>query len=123
MGVLARIAIGLVLLASGALKVRDNRWPDAAARFGLPRALALVLPWLEIVLGALLVAQIGGQWTALAALVLLAVFTAAVARHVVRGDEVPCACFGSLSAKPVSWGTIARNLVFIALAAAGALVQ
>jgi hypothetical protein len=46
-----------------------------------------------------------------------------VARHVARGDDVPCACFGALSVAPVSRRTIARNLVLVALAAVGVLVQ
>jgi uncharacterized membrane protein YphA (DoxX/SURF4 family) len=121
--VAARVVVGLVLLLAGALKARDKTWPASAARFGLPRPGAVALPWLEVVLGALLVAQIGGRLTALAAAALLAGFTAAVAAHVARHDEVPCACFGALSSAPVSGRTLARNVVLVALAAVGALVQ
>ncbi|MDQ1375145.1 MAG: hypothetical protein QOJ09_2483 [Actinomycetota bacterium] len=123
MGVAARVAVGLVLLAAGAMKARDRAWPASAARFGLPRAVALGLPWLEVVVGALLVAQVGRRWTSAAALALLVAFTVAAARHVVRHDDVPCACFGSLSASPVSTRTIARNLVLVALAVLGTIVQ
>jgi uncharacterized membrane protein YphA (DoxX/SURF4 family) len=122
-GVVARALVGLVLLAAGALKARDRRWPETAARFGLPRAGAVVLPWLEVVVGALLIAQFGGRATALAALVLLVAFTAVVARRVARHDDVPCACFGALSSAPVTIRTVARNLVLVALAAVGVLVQ
>ena len=123
MGVAARVVVGLVLLAAGALKARDRRWPTDAARFGLPRAAALVLPWVEVVVGALLVAQFGGRWTAGAALVLLVAFTAAVASKVASGATVPCACFGSLSHAPVSSRTLARNAVLIGLAIVGAVVR
>ena len=123
MGVVARALVGLVLLAAGALKARDRSWPDTARRFGLPGPAAVALPWVEVVLGALLVAQFGGRVTALAALVLLVAFTAAVARHVSRGDDVPCACFGALSAAPVSGRTLTRNAVLVALAVVGVLVQ
>jgi uncharacterized membrane protein YphA (DoxX/SURF4 family) len=122
-GVAARVVVGLVLLLAGAVKARDKTWPAAAARFGLPRPAAAALPWLEVVLGALLVAQVGGRLTSLAAAALLAGFTAAVAAHVVRRDDVPCACFGALSSAPVSGRTLARNVVLVALAAVGALVQ
>jgi uncharacterized membrane protein YphA (DoxX/SURF4 family) len=122
-GIVARALVGLVLLVAGAMKARDRSWPDAARRFGLPRPAAIALPWLEVVLGALLVAQYGGRATALAALALLVAFTAVVVRHVARGDEVPCACFGALSTSAVSTRTIARNAVLVALAAVGALVQ
>jgi hypothetical protein len=113
----------LVLLLAGALKARDRSWPAAARRFGLPRVAAVGLPWVEVVLGALLVAQFGARTTALAALVLLVAFTAAVARRVARHDDVPCACFGALSAAPVSGRTLARNVVLVALAVVGVLVQ
>jgi uncharacterized membrane protein YphA (DoxX/SURF4 family) len=122
-GVVARAVVGLVLLAAGAIKARDRSWPDAAARFGLPRPAATALPWLEVILGALLVAQFGGRWTSVVAAALLTAFTVAVAARVARHDDVPCACFGALSAAPVSSRTVARNLVLVALAAVGALVQ
>ena len=110
-----RVAVGTVFLVSGAFKIRDRQWPDAAMRFGAPRLLVPVLPAAEIVLGALLVAQIGGRWTALAALVLLLAFTAAVIGQLARGRTVPCACFGTASTRPVDLLTVARNLALCAL--------
>jgi hypothetical protein len=48
---------------------------------------------------------------------LLAAFTSLIAVHVVRGDDVPCACFGrASSARPVSWWHIVRNVVLAGLA-------
>ena len=123
MGVVARALVGLVLLAAGALKARDGSWPESARRFGLPRPAAIALPWLEVAIGALLVAQYGGRVTALAALALLVAFTAGVAHRISQHDDVPCACFGALSTAPVTRRTLARNVVLIALAAVGALVQ
>ena len=49
---------------------------------------------------------------------MLVVFTAWIVVHLVRGEHPPCACFGSLSAAPLSWWHVARNassLVLIAL--------
>ena len=121
---MARALVGLVLLAAGALKLRDATWPADAGAFGLPVVLARPLALTETVLGALLVAQIGGRTTSTFAAAMLGAFTAAVAVHVVRGDAVPCACFGSRSGgAPVTTRTIARNLVLVTLAALGALVQ
>ena len=110
--------IGLVLLVSGTLKIRQPAWPAAAAAFGTPRVLIPLVPWIEVVLGALLVAQVGGLWTPLGALILLAGFTVAVGWHVARGDRVPCACFGESSTKPVDAVTLSRNLALCALALA-----
>jgi uncharacterized membrane protein YphA (DoxX/SURF4 family) len=123
MGVAARVVVGLVLLLAGALKARDRRWLATAARFGLPRPGAVVLPWVEVVVGALLVAQVGGRLMAWVAVGLLVPFTVALIVRVVRRDDVPCACFGALSNARVSGRTVARNVVLVALAVVGALVQ
>ena len=112
---LCRIAVGAVLLVSGTAKLRQPAWPATAREFGTPGWLIPVMPWIELVLGALLIAQIGGVWTAVAALVLLGGFTVAVARHLARGERVPCGCFGEASARPVSMVTVSRNLALCAL--------
>ena len=67
------------------------------------------LPWIEIGLGALLVAHVGLPWTAWAAVALLAAFTVWLVTH--RG--VPCACFGAWSRRPAGWREVVRNLVLI----------
>ncbi|MDP9069716.1 MAG: hypothetical protein M3N68_00215 [Actinomycetota bacterium] len=113
----ARIAVGVVLLWAGAAKLFQPAWPETAAAFGAPRGVVRVLPVLEVSLGALLVAGVGLPWTAVAALVLLAGFTAAVAARLVRGQRVPCGCFGETSGAPVGRDTLIRNLVLCWLAA------
>lgn len=117
----ASVAVGVVLLAAGASKVRDRGWPAAAERFGAPAWAVPVLPWLELALGAALIVQLGGRWVAGAAGAALAGFTVVVVRRVVAGDAVPCACFGVRADRPVGWGTVARNAVLVGLAVVGAL--
>jgi uncharacterized membrane protein YphA (DoxX/SURF4 family) len=112
---ICRIVVGGLLLMSGAAKLRQPAWPATAKQFGTPVPLIPVLPWTELVLGALLIAQIGGRWIAGAALALLAAFTVAIATHVVAGNRVPCGCFGEATTKPVSHLTILRNLALCGL--------
>jgi hypothetical protein len=114
----ARIAVGVVLLCAGAAKLFQPAWTATAAAFGAPPGVARVLPAVELALGGLLIAGFGLPWTALAALVLLAGFTAAVAAQLVRGNKVPCGCFGETSSAPVGRDTLIRNLVLCWLAAA-----
>jgi hypothetical protein len=116
--VAARIAVGVVLLSAGAAKLFQPAWPETAARFGAPPGVVRALPLAELLLGALLIPGVGLPWTAVAALVLLAGFTAAVAARLVRGERVPCGCFGETSAAPVGRDTLVRNLVMCWLAAA-----
>ena len=113
----ARIALGVVLLATGAAKLRQPGWPATATAFGTPGWLVPLLPWGELVAGGLLAAGVGHPWTALAAAALLVAFTAAVALRLARGEAVPCGCFGETSPEPVGADTLVRNGVLLAVAA------
>ena len=113
----ARIALGVVLLATGAAKLRRPGWPATATAFGAPGWLVPLLPWAELVLGGLLAAGVGHPWTALAAAALLVAFTAAVAVRLARGEAVPCGCFGETSPEPVGADTLVRNGVLLAVGA------
>lgn len=119
MGLVARVAVGVVLLAAGALKLRQPSWPATAAAFGAPAPVARAMPFAELALGGLLVAGVGLPWTAFAALILLAGFTAAVAVRLAQGAATPCGCFGESSAEPVGRRTVVRNLALGALAFTG----
>lgn len=87
-----------MFLIAGVAKVVDRSVP--------------LLPWIEIALGGLLVAQVGLPWTAYAAAGLLFGFTSWLLTH--RGT--PCACFGAWSRRPVGWADVARNVALIAVA-------
>ena len=112
----ASIVVGLILVVSGALKARAPEWPALAVEFGLPKAAAPVLPWVEVGLGALLTVQLGRPWTAAAVLVVLAGFTAAIAVHLLQGHRVACGCFGQASLQPVGPVDLIRNVALLALA-------
>jgi len=120
-GLLARLALGLVFLVSGVTKLRDPAWRANAQRFGLPGPLATPLAYGELGLGAVRAAQVAPPWPSWAALALLAVFTGAAAAHAARHDDVTCGCFGSASHRPTTWRTVARNVALCALALAATL--
>ena len=75
---------------------------------------ALVLPWLEILAGAFLVAGIWKRGAALAITGLLVFFIVLTAVTMVRGLDVDCGCFGSLSRKS-GWGVILEDLGMLVL--------
>lgn len=112
----ARIAVGVVLLVAGVAKLCQPAWPATATAFGAPAWLVPVLPWGEVVLGALLVAGIGLPWTALLAAGLLTAFAVVIGIRVRRGDALPCGCFGETSPQPVGFDTVLRNVLLIILA-------
>ena len=83
---------------------------------GAPAVVVPVLPWFEIVLGAVLVVQVARVPAAAVAAVVLVAFTALIVRRLAQGEHPPCACFGAWSAKPLGWSHVVRNVALIALA-------
>jgi hypothetical protein len=118
----AGFVLGAVLLVSGALKLAAGpQWAAQAAAIGAPGVAVPVVPWVELALGALLVAGVERTAVGLLAAAMLAVFTALLVVRVAEGRRVPCACFGRRSTRPVGAGAIARNAILIALALVAAL--
>ena len=122
----ARLLLGAVLVVAGMAKVADPSAAVAAVRAyellpaGLVTPVGWGLPFLELVLGVLLLAGIAVRPVALATAVLLAVFVVAVASAAARGLSIDCGCFGG--GGPVAPGQtayaaeIARNLALLAAA-------
>ena len=121
-----RLVLGTVLLVAGATKIIDPQGSVAAVRaFALlPGALVTLagwgLPFLELVLGVLLLAGVAVRPAALATAVLLAVFVAAVASVAARGLSIDCGCFGGGGPVPPGQtayaGEILRDLALLAAA-------
>jgi uncharacterized membrane protein YphA (DoxX/SURF4 family) len=121
-GMVASIVLGAVFLVAGASKIAAGpAWREQAHDLGAPASVVPVLPWLEIVLGAILVVQLAPVAAAVAALVVLGAFTALIARRLAEGRHPPCACFGSWSARPLGREHVARNVGFMVLAALAAM--
>jgi hypothetical protein len=116
-----RVGVGVVLLLAGFAKLRQPAWAATAARFGTPRPLVPVVPWAELVLGALLAAGAGGRIPVFAALALLGAFTGVMAERLASGERSPCGCFGTAAPAPLGRGALVRNGVLLAacLAALG----
>ncbi|MGH3585564.1 MAG: MauE/DoxX family redox-associated membrane protein [Pseudonocardia sp.] len=99
-GTLARVGLAAVWLISGTLKAVDPDQTYIAVRAYdvLPTAgvelVAALLPWLELALGALLLAGVGIRVVAALSVVLLLVFVAGVTQAWVRGLSIDCGCFG-----------------------------
>lgn len=122
-GVVAAVLVALVLLLGGVTKVaRMGEWRSQSDGIGVPWALALFVPFAEIGLGAMLLVQLQRHVVAWFAVALFTAFTALLLLRLSQSRRPPCACFGSLSSKPIGPGHIARNLVLIAIALAAAML-
>jgi uncharacterized membrane protein YphA (DoxX/SURF4 family) len=116
----ARITMGAVFVFASFDKILK---PEAFAQMVynyqiLPESLvnlaALVLPWLELLLGLCLLL---GFWLPGATMLgagLMAMFIGALVFNQIRGLDVHCGCFSTdTTAGPAGWGTVARDLVFL----------
>jgi uncharacterized membrane protein YphA (DoxX/SURF4 family) len=116
-GLVASILLGLVFLVSGGSKLAAGPgWPEQARGLGAPSFVVPVVPWFELVLGAVLVVQLAPTLAAVVALLVLVGFTVLILRRLAEGRHPPCACFGAWSTKPLGRGHVVRNLGFIGLA-------
>jgi hypothetical protein len=117
LGAIASVILGGVMCIAGGSKVAmGKRWPVEAQALGAPKAIAPIVPWIEIALGALLIVQIEPEVVGALSLALLVTFTMLIMRQLQKGHRPVCACFGSWSSKPLSGNHVARNVGFIALA-------
>ena len=118
-GLVASVVIGLLFVIAGASKLAIGpAWPEQARGFGAPRWAAVVVPWVELAIGAALVAQLATPYPAIAAIAILVLFTVLIVRHLLAGRAPSCACFGAWSARPIGPGHLVRNSVFLVIAVA-----
>ena len=104
--------VGAVFIFSSTQKLIDRRgWVAQAAQLGVPRSIASIVAPLEGLVGVVLVAQIWSRVALVSSLILLVAFTKLLS----RGLRPPCACFGAARTRPISWWTVVRNVVFIAI--------
>ena len=101
-----RLLLSSVFALAAVTKLADLRGSrEAVAGFGVPEALAAplgtLLPLAELAV----------------AVALLALFAAAIARSMARGEAPDCHCFGQLHSSPAGWRTLARNAALGGLAA------
>ena len=117
----ARLLLAAVFAVAAVGKlVGRTRTVETLAEFGVPESIrrptAIALPLAELAVAVALLPAATAAWGALAAVLLLAAFTAAVARVLLQGREVDCNCFGSLGPSRISRWTAARNALLLVLA-------
>jgi Methylamine utilisation protein MauE len=117
LGAIAAVGLGAIFVVAGAAKLAlGAAWPAQARAMGAPMPIATIVPGVELVIGATLIARIAMPLPALAAIVLLVSFSVLIARQLVDGRHPPCACFGAWSHRPLSGAHLVRNAVLVAVA-------
>jgi uncharacterized membrane protein YphA (DoxX/SURF4 family) len=118
-----RVAVGALFVVAGVAKIgHADVFAAQIAAFGLvPRPLvapmALLLPFVEVLLGAYLVLGLYTRVAAAIAGVQLTIFAIAIGSAVARGLSLSCGCFGPADQTVTSWPEVARDIVFAAIAA------
>jgi peroxiredoxin/uncharacterized membrane protein YphA (DoxX/SURF4 family) len=117
----ARLLLAIVFAAAAVGKLHDQPGGRRAlAGFGIPERsvapVAVLLPLAELATAVALVPRSSARWGAIAALFLLLLFVAGIARAMSRGEAPDCHCFGHLGSAPAGRRTLIRNAVLALLA-------
>ena len=120
-GLAARLLLAFVFAVAGTAKLRDRSGTRSTLEaFGTPArmipAFAIALPLAELAVAALLLPASTSLYGALGALVLLTLFSVAIAWNLAHGRAPDCHCFGQLHSAPASRRTLARNVVLMGVA-------
>lgn len=122
LALLLRLGLGAVLLYAAV-----GKWPapqafaeDMANYRLLPAALvpaaAVAMLGVEVVLGLVLISGLWAEAAAVAVLLVMVLFTGAVASALFRGLKIECGCFGAGGSPATLW-TLLRDVAFVGAAA------
>jgi len=115
--VLLRVGLSAVFGVAGITKLLDPAGTRKAVKnFGAPEPLvpllSIALPLVELAITVGLLFANTTRPSAVAALIVLALFIVAISYSLARGQTHDCHCFGQLYSRPLGWPTLARNFIF-----------
>ena len=121
--VACRLVLGGLFLYAGAIKAFDRQAMVLAidAYDLLPEslipALAVIVPWLEVVIGVLLLLGLFVRFSAAVGAIVTVGFLIGMAQAKARGLQIDCGCFTSGGAgEGVTWLDLARDVAILAAA-------
>ncbi|MGH2938011.1 MAG: peroxiredoxin family protein [Solirubrobacterales bacterium] len=111
---ISQLLLALIFASAGVAKLLDVSATEGALEgFGVPEALrptgAILIPLAEFAVAAALIPAATGRFGALAAAVLLVVFSVAMIRVLLSGSAPDCNCFGGAAQTRVGRGALLRN--------------
>lgn len=99
-GLVLRVFLGVVLIYAGSTKIGHPLTAQRAVQAyellpdGLANTIGLALPFLEVILGVLLVLGLFTRPAAIAGTLLMVVFILGISQAWARGLTIDCGCFG-----------------------------
>ncbi len=115
-----RWALALIFIASALGKIVDPQaFADNVAGYRLlplyaVNIFAMILPWVELMVGLSLLNSVAFRSGALLAALMNLVFLGAAASAMARGLDVDCGCF-TIAKSKVGWELIGRDIAFLAM--------
>jgi hypothetical protein len=107
-------AIGVILLWSGIIKMRHpfeflaTVYQYELVSPGSGRIVAIVVPWLEVVVGLCLISCLYSYGALLCSMFLFSLFSIAEASVLIRGLKISCGCFGPVVSGQVNYNSLTR---------------
>jgi putative oxidoreductase len=117
-----RLGLGGIFIAAGVIKILDPaQFASDIANYRLMpheliNLLAITLPWIEVAAGLLLITGPWKRASALAILLMMVVFLAAIGQATVRGLNIKCGCFGTVEGRKVGLIALAEDAAMLAVA-------
>lgn len=116
----ARIIVGGILIYASASKIID---PGGFARaidnyhiipFGLENIMAIILPWLELIVGICLIIGVFIDGAAFLVIIMMVVFISAITFAILNGYNIECGC-GLKPGELVGIRKIIEDLIYLIL--------
>ena len=111
--------VGVVFIFAGIQKLLAGiEWLVQAKQLRPPRIaqpFVPMVPYVELIVGGLLIAGLQETPVRIAAIILLSSFTVLLVARLAAGERPPCACFSFRSTRPISWSNVTRNTGLLAL--------
>jgi uncharacterized membrane protein YphA (DoxX/SURF4 family) len=111
--------VGIVFIFAGIQKLLAGiEWLVQAKQLRPPRIanpFVPLVPYIELIVGGLLIAGLQEKSVRIAAIILLGSFTALLIARLAAGERPPCACFSFRSTRPIGWSNVTRNAGLLAL--------
>ena len=111
--------VGVVFIFAGFQKLLTGiEWLVQAKQLRPPRIaepIVPLVPYIELIVGGLLIAGLQEIPARIAAIILLSSFTALLVARLAAGERPPCACFSFRSTRPIGWSNVTRNAGLLAL--------
>lgn len=117
--IIIRFILGAIFIAAGIPKILDtasfasviynyHMLPDIFINI-----FAITLPWLEVVIGGLLIMGIWMPGTVIIYNILMITFIGALTFNTIRGLDISCGCFSTEPGDIIDMGTIFRDIIIL----------